>query len=92
MARWLIACMLVMILAACGTAPENVQQPPAVESTPFDALVADVGSAENYQQQQPTPVSQEIITQADAEYLLLTNLYDRLAPSVVFIEVVVSQS
>ncbi|MEM6284023.1 MAG: trypsin-like peptidase domain-containing protein [Chloroflexota bacterium] len=91
MARWLIACTLIIVLAACGAAPD-AQQPPAVESTPFDALVAEVGSAENYQQQQPTPVSADVIAEADAEYLLLTNLYDRLAPSVVFIEVVVSQS
>lgn len=36
----------------------------------------------------PTPVPQELIAQADAEELLLINLYERVNPSVVNIEVV----
>lgn len=36
----------------------------------------------------PTPVAAEIVEAADAEYLLLTNLYERVNPSVVNIEIV----
>lgn len=94
MSRWLtMLAAVTLFLAACAPAENAPQaQPQAVESTPFDVLVADVGSAENYQQDQPTAVPESIISAADAEHLLLTNLYERLAPSVVFIEVVVSQS
>ncbi|MFZ4826387.1 MAG: S1C family serine protease [Phototrophicaceae bacterium] len=35
-----------------------------------------------------TPVSSQVIDSADAEYQLLANLYERLTPSVVFVEVV----
>jgi 2-alkenal reductase len=36
----------------------------------------------------PTPIAPEVVAEADAEYLLLTNLYYRVNPSVVNIEVV----
>ncbi|MCB9454193.1 MAG: trypsin-like peptidase domain-containing protein [Anaerolineaceae bacterium] len=73
--------VMVSLLAACqgATIP-----PAAVASTP----VADLANAA-YQGQIPTPVSADIIKEADAEYLLLENLYERLAPSVVNIEVTV---
>jgi S1-C subfamily serine protease len=38
----------------------------------------------------PTPVSDALIAEADAEYLLLTNIYERVTPSIVNIEVVVN--
>ncbi|WP_162909217.1 S1C family serine protease [Aggregatilinea lenta] len=40
------------------------------------------------QQVTPTAVSDDIVQAADAEYLLLTNLYERVNPSVVNIEIV----
>lgn len=63
-------------LAACAPAA-----PPPVVTTPVSALDLNVVY------QPPTPVSDQIIEAADAEYLLLTNIYERLAPSVVNIEV-----
>ena len=36
----------------------------------------------------PTPIANDVIMQADAEYLLLTNIYERVNPSVVNIEIV----
>jgi S1-C subfamily serine protease len=36
----------------------------------------------------PTPISPDVVTEADAEHLLLTNLYERVNPSVVNIEIV----
>ncbi len=95
MSRWFLVLVLVSLMATACAPTQNTpsnQQPEAAASTPFDALVAEVGSAENFQQEMPTAVPAEVISAADAEYLLLTNIYDRLAPSVVFIEVVVSQS
>lgn len=36
----------------------------------------------------PTPIAPDVIAEADAEYLLLTNIYQRVNPSVVNIEIV----
>lgn len=42
------------------------------------------------QQSTPTAISPEVVAEADAEYQLLTNIYERVNPSVVNIEVVSS--
>ncbi len=67
-----------LLLAACQAAASP--PPQAVASTPVDSL-------QLVQQQIPTAVPQEVVDSADAEYLLLTNVYERLAPSVVNIEI-----
>jgi len=75
-----------LALVACGgTTASQAPAAPPVASTPFDALVADL----NAEEQLPTPVGEALIAEADAEHMLLANLYERLSPSVVFIEVVV---
>lgn len=74
--------VLVSLLAACQSAP---LPPAASASTPVDGLVNAA-----YQQAIPTAIPAEIISAADAEYLLLTNIYERVAPSVVNIEVSVA--
>jgi S1-C subfamily serine protease len=91
MSRWLSALILLLAvsLAACGGISAQPAAAPAA-STPFDTLIADVN--ERASLQQPTPVSEAIIAEADAEHTLLANLYERLAPSVVFIEVVVGEN
>ncbi|MFZ4814236.1 MAG: S1C family serine protease [Phototrophicaceae bacterium] len=80
--------LVILVLAACGTAPSNTTARPAAQTTPFDTLVADL--IENAAQN-ATPVPDSLIAEADAEYVLLGNLYERLAPSVVFIEVIITQ-
>ena len=70
------AALLVMLVTAC--APPT---PTPAAGTPVAAL--DLNTA----YQMPTAVAEQIIAAADAEYLLLTNIYERLAPSVVNIEV-----
>lgn len=45
-------------------------------------------AAEPVQQSTPTAIPVEIVEEADAEYLVLTNLYERVNPSVVNIEIV----
>jgi S1-C subfamily serine protease len=76
----LLTCLALLIGACSGTAtPSN-----AVISTPIDALPIRVGGGAA--PVLPTPVSQEIIAEADAEYALLANIYARVMPSVVNIE------
>jgi S1-C subfamily serine protease len=83
--RTFFTVVLLILLAACRSdaKPEN-----AAPSTPLADLPVNVA----YQTTQilPTAVPQNIIDAADAEYLLLTNVYERVAPSVVNIEVVVT--
>ncbi len=74
-----------LMLAACQSAPPLRD---AVASTPPRDLPMSVTFPD---QTLPTPVPQAIIDAADAEYLLLTNIYERLAPSVVNIDVTVSE-
>jgi S1-C subfamily serine protease len=72
----------VLVLGACqGTPPP----PEAVLSTPPAAL--EVNTA--FRQTLPTAVPASVVGDADAEYLLLTNLYERVSPSVVNIEVTI---
>jgi len=79
--RVMIVMMIaVFMLVACG----QDTPPQGVISTPIEALpiqnVSQQGDAP------PTPVSNEIVQEADAEYLLLTNIYERTTPSIVNIE------
>lgn len=74
-----------LALAAC--APGGGALPTrAVLSTPARDL--PMSAALQGARSLPTPVPDAIIAAADAEYLLLVNLYARLSPSVVNIEVV----
>ncbi len=72
----------VLLLGACAGAP--ALPPNASLSTPIASLPLN---AAFHAQNLPTPVPEAFISQADAEYAVLTNLYERLAPSVVNIEV-----
>lgn len=56
----------------------------AIEGTPARDL--PISSDLSERQAIPTPVSADLIQEADADYILLTNIYERLAPSVVNIE------
>jgi S1-C subfamily serine protease len=78
----IVAVVLAMVLTAC--AGQTAGPSGAVRSTPPEDLntVFQPGAT-------PTAVSDDVISAADAEYLLLTNLYQRLSPSVVNIEVIV---
>ncbi len=87
MPKWkLLFALLVMIaLAACQG---NTPPPPnAQASTPIADL--PVSNASERERALPSPVPEDIIAEADAEYTLLTNIYERSAPAVVNIEVVV---
>jgi S1-C subfamily serine protease len=78
--------LLIIAVTGCRPAPGEFLSTDAVASTPVDSLPVSVSSQQ--QSAMPTAVAQEIIDAADAEYLLLTNIYQRTSPSVVNIEVV----
>ncbi len=84
--RYLIVFVL-LIAGLTGTACQtNDAQPPrrTALSTPVDALPVSIITQDT--PQQVTPVSESLITEADAEYTLLANIYERTAPAVVNIE------
>lgn len=87
MMKKLLVSLIGLLLAACSLGANAIPEQ-AVASTP----VADLPVSVAFQAQapQPTAVSEAVINAADAEYLLLTNIYERVAPSVVNIEVVVA--
>lgn len=86
---WAFFFSLVMaMVAGCQLQLQGEPSATASPSTPVAALIA-------YQQSlvsTPTIIPDMIIDAADAEALLLENIYDRLAPSVVNIDVTISQS
>jgi S1-C subfamily serine protease len=84
-ARWLTFTIVSLLLAAC----QGAESPPlqATPSTPVADLPVSLSIAER-DQAIPTRVADSVIAEADAEYMLLTNLYERSAPSVVNIEVI----
>ncbi len=78
-----------LLLAACNL-QQNVAPPPqATASTPVVDLPVNMSARDPFQQSEPTAVADDIINAADAEYILLTNIYERVVPSVVNVEVVV---
>lgn len=92
----LVIVALVLGLVGFWFLPEE-EQPSTLRQTRYQPSAAELRNA-NYRPsdwtgpnqafQTPTPVSSELIAEADAEYLLLTNLYERVNPSVVNIEIV----
>ncbi|HVU10181.1 MAG TPA: trypsin-like peptidase domain-containing protein [Phototrophicaceae bacterium] len=75
--------LLLLLVAACQSEPMALP-PSAVPSTPVNALASF--------QAHPTPtaISENVIDAADAEYVLLENIYDRVTPSVVYIDVTIN--
>ncbi|MCC6805616.1 MAG: trypsin-like peptidase domain-containing protein [Anaerolineae bacterium] len=82
--KLIVAAALVVVVAACQ--PGQLAPPPSgVPSTPINALV----SYQAQGRETPTPIPQAVIDAADAEYLLLQNIYDRVTPSVVYVDVTI---
>src|SRR5664279_2263282 len=78
---------LVLLIAACRPA-SSTSPSSASPSTPVDALA----SFQAQGKQTPTAVPQSVIDSADAGYVLLENIYDRVTPSVVNIDVTIRTS
>ncbi len=80
-----LVCLIFALLlsAACQAAPTQTPPDRATVSTPVSELPVNAV----FQGATPTPVPQAVIDAADAEYLLLTNIYERVVPSVVNIDV-----
>ena len=77
--------LLLALLVLAGCQGAALPAPPPVAGTPLESLPVNAA----YRQTLPTPtaISADIISAADAGYLVLTNVYERVAPSVVNIEV-----
>lgn len=87
--RLLAAAALLLSLLTGACAARQVNSPfseRAVRTTP----IADLPINLAFQTQLPTPIPEAIVEAADAEHLLLTNLYERLVVSVVNVDVTVS--
>jgi 2-alkenal reductase len=80
----LFSLVVVMALVACRPAPTLFAR--ATPSTPVVDLPVAL-AASTQPAIMPTPVALSVIVEADAEYLLLTNIYERSADSIVNIEV-----
>lgn len=81
--RMILMMTLLVFVAACS--PKNTVPLGAIISTPVSDLPVSI-DFENISAAPPTPVSDTIIQEADAEYLLLSNIYERTVPGVVNIE------
>jgi len=80
--KFLIVFMCLLVVGACATVEPPVN---SVASTPvIDLPVSNDGVVVGVQV--PTPVPQNIIDEADADYLVLSNVYDRTTPAIVNIE------
>ena len=69
--RYVVA---LLLLSSCGNLPSR------------NETASSVGAETEADAMTPTALPDEIIDAADAEYLLLTNIYERASPSVVHIE------
>lgn len=80
----IISVLALVLLVACQSDQAATSETPLAPSTPLDVLLA---SDMHQSSDRPTPVPESVIADADAEYLLLANIYERITPSVVSIEV-----
>jgi len=86
--RVFLAVLLATLITACNLANAPAGTPvQAIATTPIAALPVSISFRQDATPDVPTAVPQEVIDAADAEYLLLTNIYERVSPSVVNIEV-----
>jgi S1-C subfamily serine protease len=87
-AKLMLMTALLIALAACTGAPTGQLPDNAVTSTPIEALPVNIALRQG-SDATPTAVPQLVIDAADAGHMLLANIYERVAPSVVNIEVTV---
>lgn len=80
--------VVLALTAACNLAIPASPPSQAAATTPLADLPVNVAFQQGATPAVPTAVPQAVIDAADAEYQLLTNIYERVAPSVVNIEVV----
>ncbi len=80
-----------LLLAACASDIKVSPPVQATATTPVASLPVNVAYQQNGAQL-PTEVPQAVIDAADAEYAVLTNVYERVAPSVVNVDVIVNSS
>ncbi len=89
--RLSLICLVFSVLSACNLIQNSNPPPQASASTPLADLPINI-SSRGSSIQQPTAVPQAVIDAADAEYVLLTNVYERVVPSVVNVEVILKST
>ncbi|MEO8611441.1 MAG: trypsin-like peptidase domain-containing protein [Chloroflexota bacterium] len=88
--RKVTAILLAIMIASAACSPDRNAPPPQATKINTDSDNQTVNTSFAAQSQtQPTAIPDSMIQEADAEYLLLTNVYERVAPSVVNIEVTI---
>lgn len=93
MRRYALLIMLAMLFVLVACQEDNSPPEQAVASTAVDDLPMNTSNTDAQTNQTlPTPIPDDLIQEADAEYLLLTNLYERSIQSVVNVEVIIRQS
>jgi S1-C subfamily serine protease len=80
-----ISSLIILLMIAACTAQTAAPPPGALISTPVGDLPVSINNPAE-QVILPTPLADAIVQEADAEYLVLSNVYERSAPSVVNIE------
>jgi 2-alkenal reductase len=92
-----LALITALVLTTVGYffLPESNNTRPVSRYNPSEADLrnanyrpSDWSEPTTLQDPTPTPIANDVVVQADAEYLLLTNIYARVNPSVVNIEIV----
>jgi S1-C subfamily serine protease len=78
-----LSLVLLLLISACGWRQTPSAPPLAIASTPAAAINVAFAA----QIVTPTAVPADIVRSADAEHLLLTNIYERVSPSVVNLDV-----
>jgi 2-alkenal reductase len=81
----IISVLALVLLVACQSDQPATPETLLAPSTPLDVLLT---SDMQQRRDLPTAVPESVIADADAEYLLLANIYERITPSVVSIEVI----
>lgn len=81
------ACVPSLIATPTDTPPPTATPPPATEVETAQVVPSDVPVAAPAAGAMPTALPEAIIAEADAEELLLINLYQRVNPAVVNIDV-----
>jgi 2-alkenal reductase len=71
-----------------NTRPVSRYKPSEADLRNANYRPSDWSEPTTLQDPTPTPIANDVVVQADAEYLLLTNIYARVNPSVVNIEIV----
>ena len=88
--RGVLFALIALLAAACQSGNDNSSSAALIPSTPIRDLPINQSVIQQGDGALPTAVPESVVLEADAEHLLLTNIYERATPAIVNIEVIVS--